>query len=467
MVDKAANPHDTQGRGKGGRIKRFLRPVTERLERVLRKALPRQLFARSLIIVVAPMILAQIVTSYVFMERHYQLVTRRLSSAVAQEMALLVRTVEALKEPEKAAYIRRAEFYLGFDITIVPGASIPTLTTPWYSVADRTIRTEFDKQLDRPFWFNTRARDSWVEFRTAIPEGVLRVEVRRSRVLATNWHIFLVWMTAGSLVFLFVAVLFLRNQIRPIQRLAVAAEGFGKGGRVGDFKPAGAMEVRRAAEAFLDMKERIERHISQRTEMLAGVSHDLRTPLTRMKLELAMLPTTAEVEALRSDVAEMERMLEDYLSFARGQTEERIERMDLTTLLDEVAANFARKGKSVVNKTIGDFSARTRPNAVRRVLNNLVENATTYAEHTELTIKREGDDSLTLIVDDDGPGIPEERREEAFRPFHRLDHARDPDHVGTGLGLAVARDLARAMGGDLSLGGSYLGGLQARFVLPT
>jgi two-component system osmolarity sensor histidine kinase EnvZ len=261
------------------------------------------------------------------------------------------------------------------------------------------------------------------------------------------------------------AVFFLRGQIRPILELAEAADRFGKGRDVPGFRPRGAREVRRAAAAFIRMRSRIMRQIEQRTVMLAGVSHDLRTPLTRMKLQLAMLPESEEVRDLRTDVAEMERIVEEYLAFVRGQDGERAEPADVAELLQEIAADTRKQGGEIAVETEGDLNVPVRRNALKRCVRNLVENAQRYGARTMLSAVRH-DGFVEIAVDDDGPGIPEERREEAFRPFHRLDESRSPDRSGVGLGLAIARDLARGHGGDVRLATSSLGGLRAIVRLP-
>jgi two-component system osmolarity sensor histidine kinase EnvZ len=268
------------------------------------------------------------------------------------------------------------------------------------------------------------------------------------------------------LILLAVAILFLRNQVRPIERLARAADAFGKGRAVPDFKPYGATEVRRAAQAFLTMRERIERHVQQRTEMLAGVSHDLKTPLTRIRLQLAMMPECPESEALRLDIAEMERMLDDYLEFARGEGGERSQLADLGVLVRDAAeaAERARPGPLDVNVPTGILLS-VKANALRRCVTNLIDNALKHGRSASVSIALE-QRFAEILVDDDGPGIAADKRDEAFRPFHRLDEGRNLQVGGVGLGLTIARDIARAHGGDLLLSDSPLGGLRATIRLP-
>jgi two-component system osmolarity sensor histidine kinase EnvZ len=293
---------------------------------------------------------------------------------------------------------------------------------------------------------------------------VLQTVVRRSRVYATNWHIFLVWMVITSVLLLGIAILFLRNQVRPILRLAYAAQAMGKGREV-PFRPAGAREVRIAAQAFIDMRDRLTRHIEQRTEMLAGVSHDLRTPLTRMKLHLALMGNGAEVAELRGEIAEMEHMLDEYLDFVRGAGGEEPQFIDLSELLAEICEDASLKGTTVSLKTPGPLHARVRRQAIKRCIANLVENAVAHAETVQVSVERQGG-MITIAVDDDGRGIPADQREDVFRPFVRLDQSRNPNTGGVGLGLTIARDIARSHGGDVTLSESPLGGLRASVTLP-
>ena len=293
----------------------------------------------------------------------------------------------------------------------------------------------------------------------------MRVFAQRGAAYASNTDIFLFWMVGTSSILLIVSVLFLRNQIKPILRLADAAESFGKGREVHNFRPRGAREVRRAAHAFLEMKSRIERAMEQRTAMLAGVSHDLRTILTRFKLELALLGDSPEIDAMRKDVDEMSHMLEDYLAFARGDNGEIAQPTDISNALEELRGDAERNGHSATVSFHGLPVVTVKPQALKRCLGNLVSNAARHADAIAITGHRDHR-YLTITVDDDGPGIPAEMREEVFKPFLRLDDARNQDEGGTGLGLAIARDIARSHGGDITLGDSPMGGLRASVRIP-
>ncbi|MCY1642257.1 ATP-binding protein [Methylorubrum sp. SL192] len=443
-----------------------VRKTWRRLSRAIGDALPKGLYARSLIIIIAPMVLLQSVIAYTFMERHWQLVTRRLSAAVTADVAALMDIYESYPQDRNAETLSRiAGERLNLDIDILKGAKLPNPgPRPFFSILDEVLSEEIRRQIRRPFWIDTVGRSNLIEIRVAIPEGVMRVTARRNQAYASNSHIFLLWMTGSSLVLLGVAILFLRNQIKPILRLSAVAEGFGKGREI-EFKPRGAREVRQAGHAFIEMKRRIERAMEQRTAMLNGVSHDLRTIITRFKLSLALVEQTPEVEDLQRDVDEMSRMLEGYLAFARGDSAETAAETDMRTLLEDLRSDVERLGAHVEAVEIeGSPLVTVRPDAMRRCLFNLAANAARYADTVAISGKREHR-AFLIAIDDDGPGIPPESREDVFKPFVRLDDARQ-DAGGSGLGLAIARDIARAHGGDVGLHDSPLGGLRATVRIP-
>jgi two-component system, OmpR family, osmolarity sensor histidine kinase EnvZ len=435
--------------------------------------MPRGLFGRSLVIIVMPVVVLQAVVTYLLFDRQWEAVTTRISRGVAAQIALFVQSYEAFG-PERFAgeAARLGELSFGLAITVKPGERIPNSESPAFEVLKQTFVRELAMKTGRPVWVDSDSFEDQVEIRIQLDGAVMQVLAERKRVMSTNTHVWVLWSMGTALILLSVAILFLRNQIRPIERLADAAEAFGKGRDVPDFRPAGATEVRRAGLAFLDMRERISRFVQQRTDMLAGVSHDLRTPLTRMKLELAMMKDDPSSQALKGDLEEMEHMLEEYLAFARGQAGEGAADTDIGQLVRDVATSAQRKvGTKAPNKTV-DVAAgsglvvEVRPNAMRRCVTNLVENALRYGNRAAVSASQQ-DDMVEIAVDDDGPGIPPDRREEAFRPFHRLDSGRTlTQGGGVGLGLAIARDIARGHGGDITLGESKLGGLRAVVRLP-
>jgi two-component system, OmpR family, osmolarity sensor histidine kinase EnvZ len=439
--------------------------------RVFKGMMPTGLYARSLLIIIVPMVILQSVVAFVFMERHWNTVTRRLSAAVTQDISALIDiygTFPHDSDPAqtRAQIHRMAQDRLGLGVDFLPVTEMPPPgPKPFFSLLDQALSEEIRKQIGKPFWIDTVGRSNLVEIRIQLDDAVMRVFARRSAAYASNSEIFLLWMVGTSLVLLTVAILFLRNQIRPILRLADAAESFGKGREVPGFRPRGAREVRRAAQAFLEMKRRIERTLEQRTTMLAGVSHDLRTVLTRFKLELALIGDSPEVDAMRRDVDEMGRMLEAYLAFARGDAGEQSAPTDMAAFLDELKADAERHGHKTMVVFHGHPVVTVRPHAYKRCLANLVSNAARFGSAISITGHRDHR-WLTVTVDDDGPGIPVALREDVFKPFLRLDVARNQDEGGTGLGLAIARDIARSHGGDIALADSPLGGLRATVRIP-
>jgi two-component system osmolarity sensor histidine kinase EnvZ len=438
-----------------------------RFSATLKRLMPKGLYARSLLIIIAPMVILQSVVAFVFMERHWNLVTQNLSAAVVQDIAAVAEIAKSYPQDAEYATVRRiAQQRLGLVVDFLPLSDMPTPgPKPFFSLLDSALSVELRKQIGRPFWIDTVGRSNLVEIRVQLDTNVMRVFARRSAAYASNSEIFLLWMVGTSLVLLAVAIAFLRNQIRPILRLADAADSFGKGRDAPDFRPRGAREVRRAAQAFLEMKARIERAMEQRTAMLAGVSHDLRTVLTRFKLELALLGSGPEVDAMKKDVDEMSRMLEAYLAFARGDTGEQSAPTDMAAFLDELKTDAERNGHKATVTFHGYPIVTVKPDAFKRCLANLVTNAARFAPSIAITGHRDHR-WLTVTVDDDGPGIPAAMREEVFKPFLRLDDARNQDEGGTGLGLAIARDIARSHGGDITLGDSPLGGLRATVRVP-
>lgn len=438
--------------------------------RWISRKMPKGLYGRSLLIIITPMVLLQSVIAFVFMERHWQTVTQRLSKAVTADVAAIIEIIENYpQDSEFDQIIKLAREKLDLNISILPPEPFPpAVGKPFFSLLDDTLRTEITRQVGRPFWIDTVGDSDILEIRIRLenPENILRVFVRRSQAYASNSHIFLVWMFGTSLVLLIIAILFLRNQIRPIQQLSSAADSFGKGHTMPEnFRIRGATEVRQAGLAFLQMRERIERQIEQRTAMLTGVSHDLRTILTRFKLQLALVQQTSEIEELQADVDDMQKMLQGYIDFARGETDEKLANINIHEALQrhDIEANLRDKNYSI--ECPEGLALETHPQAFSRLLANIVSNAFRYADSLWVTAKP-GRERLTLTFDDDGPGIPKEMREDVFKPFMRLDEARNLDESGTGLGLSIARDIARNHGGDINLYDSPKGGLRVIVTLP-
>ena len=429
--------------------------------------MPTGLYARALLIMIVPMVMLQTVVAFVFMERHWNTVTRHLSAAVVADIAGLIDIYKTFPQDKDRTQLKRiAQERLGMVVDFLPRGDMPSPgPKPFFSLLDQSLSGQISRQVSRPFWIDTVGNSNLVEIRVQLDDAVMRVFAQRSKTYASNSEIFIFWMLGTSSILLIVAVLFLRNQIRPILRLADAAESFGKGREEPNFRPRGAREVRRAAQAFLEMKSRVERSIEQRTAMLAGVSHDLRTILTRFKLELALIGDSPEVDGMRKDVDEMAGMLEAYLAFARGDSGEVAQPTDMAMALEELRSDAERHGHTATVTFHGLPVVTVKPAAFKRCIANLVSNAARYAKTVAITGHRDHR-YLTVTVDDDGPGIPADMREEVFKPFLRLDDARNQDEGGTGLGLAIARDIARSHGGDITLGDSPMGGLRAAVRVP-
>jgi two-component system osmolarity sensor histidine kinase EnvZ len=442
--------------------------------RWIKRRLPTSLFGRSLLIIVLPIALMQVAVTYVFFDAHWKTVTSRLSEGLAGDIAWAVESYKEDPSPDAFAKLaQRAEDSMSLSIALQKDRRLPAsrrdppvLFEPFFAPIDRSLEHALQDRLDDPFWFDTTRYPAYVDIRVAVPGGVLRVLAPRDRAFATQGHIFVLWLTVATVLLTTIALLFIRNQVRAIERLANAAEAFGRGGETIPFKPHGAREVRRAAIAFLAMRSRIQRHIEQRTNLLASVSHDLRTPLTRLKLALALTEPSKRTAEMKGDVAEMEHMIDEYLAFARGEGGEAVETVRLVDLIDEVSEGAVRAGAEVNVEADPELYADVRPNALKRALSNLVMNAAVYGEHIAVAARPWAQGGVEILVDDDGPGIPEERYEEAFKAFGRLDESRNQNTKGVGLGLAIARDVARGHGGDLTLDRSPLGGLRAVVRLP-
>jgi len=444
-----------------------VRSAYRRFARTVGHSMPTGLYARSLLIIVMPVVLLQALVAFVFMERHYQTVTARLSEAIVADIAAIIDIVATYpQDPDYSQIIRIASERLGLTIAILPPDPLPApAPKPFFSQLDQALSRAVNDQIGKPFWIDTVGRSNLVEIRIQLEDKVLRVFARRTQTYPSNSLIFISWMVATSVVLLTIAILFLRNQIRPILRLAAAAESFGKGRPVEELKPRGAREVRQATIAFHEMQARIERQIEQRTAMLAGVSHDLRTVLTRFRLQLALIGESADIEALRRDVDDMNRMLEGYLAFARGDSDELTVPTDIDMLLREIGNEFRVPGHDVAVTFVGDPTVVVRPRSFKRCLSNLVGNACRHGDNVALAGSHSGG-ILKVTIDDDGPGVPVEEYEAIFRPFYRLDNARNVDESGTGLGMAIARDIARSHGGDIELSQSPLGGLKVTVTIP-
>ncbi|MGE4063145.1 MAG: sensor histidine kinase [Rhodospirillaceae bacterium] len=444
-------------------------PEPAALERIM----PRTLMARVSLTILVPLILVQLISTFVFYDNHWDAMRRRMAQDLAGDIASVAQAMAQFEDPAQRAWlIANAKETMELDVTFEPGARLPSADVAVEPVDIATVREALRTVLRQPFSIDRLAfrTDRLVAIRVQNEAGVITVLAPRQRIFgpANSTYVFVVWMVGSSILLFGVATVYLRSQVAIVRRLGRAAENFGKGREVPDFPSDGPFEVRQAARAFNLMRARIQRQIAQRTEMLAGVSHDLRTPLTRLKLQLAMMEKNSaeDVADLREDVAEMERMLEAYLAFARGDGAEDAAPADIAQSIEEVVSRFRRDGADI------SLSLATLPKqmalkavAFERCLGNLIGNAVRYGRRVEVHARRI-DGTIEINVDDDGPGIPEDKREEVFRAFHRLEPSRNPETGGIGLGLTITRDIVRGMGGEVSLEDSPLGGLRACLTIP-
>jgi two-component system osmolarity sensor histidine kinase EnvZ len=436
--------------------------------RWFKRALPRSLWGRSLLIIVLPVVLLELLATWFFYDRVWDTVVRRLSSAVAGDIGFTLNSLNtADSRAERDYLLSRAGDVTELVYAFREGEKLPAgLQHTTGGSTEDALAQGIIERVGRPFEIDGDfdPRDLLVSIE--MPNGVMQIAVPKKRLSTPTASLFILWMIGSSLVLLTIASVFMRNQVRSLQRLAVAADLLGKGRDVPNFKPEGATEVRQAARAFIKMRDRLQRQITQRTEMLAGVSHDLRTPLTRMKLALELMPDDPSVAELKSDVAAMQRMVQGYLDFARGEGDEAERDSDIVLMISELISSAQRGGPPIFAALPERHVLPLRPDATRRCIGNLVSNARRYGAHVWITgvAVRDGFD---VTVDDDGPGIPPEQRDSVFRPFYRLDAARNPNTGGLGLGLTIARDLARGQGGEVTLEDSPQGGLRVRLHLPS
>ena len=419
------------------------------------------MFGRSLLILVLPLVLIETISAYVFFDRHWDHVTKALASNIAGEVATISNLYDAYPSGGNL-YRTLAGTHLKLRTEFIPEKTIQVpIPEEW---RDSFLDMALKQQLFTPYTFEISSKNIIIE--TEVNGGILKFTTPRKRLYSKTFALFIMWVCGTSAFFLFVAAVFMHNQVKPLRRLAIAADRFGKGRSFPAFKPEGAIEIRKVAHAFLEMRERLQRQLTQRTEMLAGVSHDLRTPLTRMRLQLAMMPTSAEVDGLQKDIEEMNKMLEGYLMFARGEGLEESCEINMNELLQEVIEGRAQPGIRVHYSPSSLPILCIKPQALKRCLTNLINNACRYGREVWVNATINSN-FLTIAIEDNGSGIPEDKMQDVFKPFFRLDPSRNMSTGGVGLGLTIARDIAHSHGGDVFLASSERhGGLKASLVLP-
>lgn len=412
--------------------------------------------------VVLPVILLLTAVTYIFYDSHWRHTSRKLSQTISSEIEFMI----ALRHqyPDEFDSIREdARRAMQMDVTVLEDTQLPTEQKQlFFTALDDILSRELDVSLEQPYWFDISGYGATVEIQVQDGPDVLRIMAERDRTFSTTGHIFIVWVIGATGILIALALGFLRNQVRSILKLTEAAKSYGRGRDVENFRPAGATEIRDAARAVMDMRTRLTTFAEERTTMLAGISHDLRTPLTRLKLQLAMMEDSEDIRAAKADLTEMSAMLEEYLAFASGKEGEQPETLRFDTLVRDVAGGLEGE---ITLRRMDSVEIIARPGSVRRAVSNLLSNALGFGTHVEVDVI-DGPHMAELVVDDDGPGIPTEQREEAFKPFHRLDASRSQNVPGTGLGLSIARDTARQHGGDIRLEDGPLGGLRVRLRLP-
>ena len=442
---------------------------SEKAKNRIKNILPQTLFGRALLIIVTPLILMQAISTFIFFDRHWDTMTRRLAHTLAGDIAFIVDSLTPLpKQLDLNQIFLKADDILHIRLTYSPEEILVKKKAfqQWDRVR-KSLQDALKERVRRPFSIDTIKKERRIEIKVQLPQGLLNVNVHEKRLYSSTPYIFLMWMIGSSLVLFAIAIIFMRNQIRPIRRLAIAARSFGMGRGSSEIKPSGAKEVRQATQAFRQMRERISRQFAQRTEMLAGVSHDLRTPLTRMKLQIEMLERTPETRELQDDIQEMERMIDGYLTFARGEGSESLSKINLASLIEEIISTERRDGSVInfVNKSKTIKSVTLRPQAIKRAITNLIINSKKYAETVKVEFEYNSEHAI-ITIDDNGPGIKPEHRDDVFKAFFRLDPSRNTDTGGTGLGLTIAKDIVQSHGGDLLLSEASLGGLRATITLP-
>jgi len=435
------------------------------LNNLIKKILPKKLFYRSLLIVAVPIILLQIVITIVFFDSLWIKANKGMTRSLVGEVETLFdvyRTQQDQKHKETLIAIYNKNFDL--TVSLKENEILPEKKTErWYSPIDRSLRRELKSVFGTSYWFDTRTYKEKVDLRIKYKSGVLQIFFPKEKIAPSSARIFALWITLPGLLLITIAIIFLRNQTRPIVNLAKAAERFGKGEYVKEFRPSGAEEIRRAAYEFDRMRKRITVHLNQRSEMLSGISHDLRTPLTRLKLQLALLKQQDLAKKMSGDIEEMERMLNEYLEFSRHQKNEETELINLNFIIEDITKKYETEQIKLFLEESSKINIR--PNSIKRCLINLIDNALAYGKKAEIFTKKTMN-NMIILIDDDGPGIPENEYQNVLKPFYRIDKSRGQNKSGVGLGLSIANDIIRSHGGNISLEKSPSRGLRVKVSLP-
>ena len=434
------------------------------LSNYFKKVLPKRLFYRALLIVAVPVITIQLIITIVFFDSLWIKTNKGMTRTLVNEISAFVEAYQN-EENDKQEVNNLFSLFLDLNIELVVNEKLSDQNKErWFSPIDRTLRRELKSKFSPEiFWFNTTNYKELVDLRIKYEDGYFKFLVPKDRVTSTSARIFALWITVPAIIMVIISLIFLKNQTRPITNLARAAERFGKGEDIEEFKPSGALEIRQAGHEFDKMRKRIERHLNQRTEMLSGISHDLRTPLTRMKLQLAFLKDKDAVDKLTDDINEMEKMLNEYLQFTSSSYVEKDEMFNLSELIEEIIKKY--NNKNISHNLIPRIYINGRKNLINRSLNNLIDNGLKYANKVEISLTKKNT-NLFIIIDDDGPGIPKKEHENVFKPFYKMDKGRNDSKSSVGLGLSIASDIIKSHGGNIMLEKSKFNGLRVKIFLP-
>ena len=435
------------------------------LNNFIKKILPKRLFYRSLIIVATPIILLQIIITIVFFDSLWIKANKGMTRSLVGEVETLLDVYKSQQDPEhRKTIIAIYNKNFDFTVTLKDNAVLPEKKMErWYSPIDRSLRRDLKPVFGNSYWFDTTSFKELVELRIKYKTGFLQIFFPKHKIAPSSARIFALWITLPGFLLITIAIFFLKNQTRPIVNLAKAAEKFGKGEFIKEFKPSGAKEIRQAAYEFDKMRKRISVHLNQRSEMLSGISHDLRTPLTRLKLQLALLKQQDLAKKMGDDIEEMERMLNEYLEFSRNQKNEETETVNINNLITSIIKKY--EGKQINVHFEKNLKINARLNAIKRCLINLIDNGLAYGQKVEIITKKTISDAV-IFIDDNGPGIPEKEYQNVMKPFYRIDKSRGQNKSGVGLGLSITNDIIRSHGGSISLEKSPLSGLRVKIYLP-
>ena len=434
------------------------------LNNLIKKILPKKLFYRSIIIVATPIILLQLIITIVFFDSLWIKANKGMTRSLVGEVQTMFDVYKKGNKENQKMILDLYNKNFDFVVTYKKNEVLPIKKKErWFSPVDRSLRRELKSAFGLSYWFDTIAYKELVEIRLKYKDGVLQIFFPKHKISPSAARIFALWITLPGVFLILIAIIFLRNQTRPIVNLAKAAERFGKGEYVKEFRPSGAEEIRRAAYEFDRMRKRITVHLNQRSEMLSGISHDLRTPLTRLKLQLALLKQQDLAKKMSDDIEEMERMLNEYLEFSRHQKNEETELINLNFIIKDIAKKYeAEQIKLFLEES---SKINIRPNSIKRCLMNLIDNALAYGKKAEIFTKQTMN-NMIILIDDDGPGIPENEYQNVLKPFYRIDKSRGQNKSGVGLGLSIANDIIRSHGGNISLEKSPSRGLRGKVSLP-